>query len=134
MGAREFVRDQSFLAGCMGCVFTSLLVCGGFLALGAVGGFQIVSCAGAGFDSMVELQRDASGAGYAMGFQYLNGERIIHLEPMSARVVTCADLEAIVFPHLTGELETITLTSTSWASQSSPTPLTCSYSGYPTAP
>lgn len=134
MGIREFVRDQPFLAGCVGCAFTSLLVCGGFVALGAIGGVQIVSCAGAGFDSMIELQADATDAGFATGFMYNNGERVITLEPMTPREVVCADLEAIVFPHLTGELESLTLQSSSWSTGGTPSAVTCNYSGYPTAP
>jgi len=134
VGLRDFVKDQPFLAGCIGCGFTSLLVCGGFVALGLLGGVKVASCAGEGFDSMLELQGDAAEAGFGWGLYWDNGARSIRLDPLTTREVTCADLEAVVFPHLTGELETLTLTSTSWASPSSSAPVTCNYSGYPTAP
>ncbi len=133
MGMREWVRDQPFLAGCVGCLITSAIVCGGFAALGAIGGFQIVSCATAGLDDATDTYQDAMDAGFMMGMQINNGERTFHLEPISQREVTCADLEAIIFPHLTGELESVTLTSTSYVG-SSMVPITCEYSGYPTAP
>lgn len=135
---RTFMRDQPFLAGCAGCLVSLGLICAGFGVLVAVGGIKIASCAGQGLDSATETYTDASNAGFMMGMSIMNGERTFSLEPMEPMEVSCADLEAIIFPHLTGELETVTLVSTSWTIDASgnlvPLPINCQYSGYPTAP
>ncbi len=132
---RTFLRDQPFLAGCLGVLVALGLLCGGVIALGAIGVGSCVSCAGQGLDSLPGTMQDAAEAGFALGVNYNNGEVTYSLEPMDAREVVCADLEAILFPHLTGELETVRVISTSYSvsgsGELSAMPVTCTYSGYP---
>lgn len=132
---RTFLRDQPFLAGCLGVLVALALLCGGVVALGAIGVGSCVSCMGQGLDSFPATTSDAMEAGYALGVNINNSEVTYSLEPMDAREVTCADLEAILFPHLTGELETVRITSTSYrvspTGELSSMPVTCTYSGYP---
>lgn len=135
MGIRNFFREKPFLAGCAGCLATSVIACGGLAALSGLGVLKIASCAGQGLDSLPGLMRDASAAGFSFATQYINGEVTWSLEPAQPREVTCADLEAIVFPHLTGELETVRIESTSYPAGGggtlSPVPIDCTYSGFP---
>ena len=134
---RTFFRDQPFLAGCAGCGVTFAVVCAGFLALTVLGGVQIVNCAGQGLDSLPAVMSDASQQGFSFGTMYNNGEMTFSFQPLEPREVTCADLEAIIFPHLTGELETVRLESISYTVAADGTissmPIDCTYSGYPSA-
>ena len=135
---RTFFRDQPFLAGCAGCLMTTVVLCAGLGALSALGMFQLASCAGQGLDHPMEVMSDATAAGFSFGVQRMNGEVTYSFQPLEPRAVTCADLEAIIFPHLTGELETVRLESISYTttddSSISSMPIDCSYSGYPKAP
>ena len=132
---RTFFRDQPFLAGCAGCLVTSLVLCGGLGALSALGVVQIISCAGQGLDSPMAVMTEAQEAGFSFGMSRINGEVSFSFQPVEPREVTCADLEAIVFPHLKGELETVRLESISYTvgadDSISSMPIDCSYSGYP---
>ncbi len=134
---RKFFRDQPFLAGCAGCLVTSAVICGGLAALSALGVVQIISCAGAGLDQPRVVMQEAAEAGYGMQTQWYNGQVTYFFQPMEPKEVSCADLEAIIFPHLTGELETIRLESISYVQAGdgsySQVPIDCTYSGFPSA-
>ena len=134
---RTFFRDQPFLAGCAGCLVTVVVLCAGLGALSALGVVQLVSCAGQGLDHPMEVMSEAQAAGFSFGMQRMNGEVSFSFQPMEPREVTCADLEAIIFPHLTGELESVRLESISYSvgadGEMNAMPIDCSYSGYPGA-
>jgi hypothetical protein len=134
---RTFFRDQPFLAGCAGCGVTTLVICAGLTALTALGGVQLVSCAGQGLDHPMQAMAEAQEAGFSFGMSRMNGEVSFSFQPLEPREVTCADLEAIIFPHLTGELETVKLESVSYSvgadGSMNSMPIDCTYSGYPGA-
>ena len=126
-------KRQPILVGCLGCLSLSVVaMCGAGIFMGLLGkscvdnvGKQI------GLDSLPGAVIDSMGAGFSMQIN----EAEITMEPTSPRRVTCDDLQAVVFPHLTGTLATVTIESKSHeagpdgAIQS--VPLTCRWSGFP---
>jgi hypothetical protein len=134
---KTFFRDQPFLAGCAGFLVMVAIMCAGFAALAGVGFMSCLNCMGQGLDSYPQTTADASEAGFMLGVNYVNGEVTYALTPNVPREVTCADLEAIMFPHLTGEMETVRIESISYSTDGSgemnAIPIDCTYSGYPSA-
>lgn len=134
-----FYKRQPVLAGCLGCLSVGILAGVGLLVfIGLLGkGCYDMSGKALGVESFGGLLQDAMAQGYGLQVQNeVNGSTVIQMPPMEPRKVTCDDLQAVYFPHLTGELETLTLESISYEpgpdGSLQSVPIQCSWSGYPT--
>ncbi len=136
-----FYKRQPILAGCLGCLGVGVL---GTIAVVVFMGLLGKSCIdsasrGLGLDSLPATIQDAMKAGYGIQINsnHDNGvtESEIVMPPMEPRKVTCDDLQAVLFPHLTGTLETVVVRSESYEpgpdGSLQPVPLTCTWSGFP---
>ena len=131
---KKFFRDQPFLAGCAGMLAMAVFMVCGVVGLAAVGMGSCVSACNAqtGLDSLFDTIGDANEAGFGLSVNISSESAIYSFDPKTRRTVTCGDLEALLFPHLTGTRETITLVSRSFSEGDLEGVLIeCTYSGYP---
>ncbi len=137
-GFRAFVDDQPILAGCLGCLALGAFAAAAgavLLFLGGQRAAQWVSGA-AGVDSFFGTISDVSGAGFSFEVHSNNNEPTTYImRPVQPREVSCEEIQALLFPHLTGELETVTVRSESLVSQPDggqrAVPLECRWTGFP---
>ena len=133
-----FYKRQPILVGCVGCLSVSLLMmCGGGVFLGLLGkGCLDTVGAQLGLDSLPGTVSESMRAGFGMQINVDgSGGADIVMPPMTPRQVTCDDLQAVVFPHLTGTLATVKIESESHEpgpdGRVQPVPLTCTWTGFP---
>jgi len=131
------LREQPILAGCLGVVALGvLLLCGGG-ALLFVGGRALVQKASdsAGLDGVMSIAREAGEAGFMFSVAMDDRGTVYSLAPTGPRTVTCDDAKAILFPHLTGTLETVQVESESILENPdgsyTTVPLRCTWGGWP---
>jgi hypothetical protein len=131
-----FHKRQPILVGCLGCLSLSMVVAFGLILFM---GLRMKSCVETvsqqlGFDSGIFMKTMA--AGFSVQINVAAGTGELRMIPTSPRKVTCDDLQTIVFPHLTGTLATVIITSESHEpgpdGRVLPVPLTCRWSGFPT--
>ena len=131
------LREQPILAGCLGLLALGVLVSCGAGALLILGGKALVDKASetAGIDGVISTAQDAGAAGFMFNVAIDNDGTVYSLVPMDTRTVTCDDVQALLFPHLTGTLETVHVESQSIIENDdgsyTTVPLTCTWSGWP---
>ncbi len=136
-GLGKMLRDQPILAGCLGLLALGVLVSCGAGALLVLGGKALVDKASesAGIDGVISTAQDAGAQGFMFNVAIDNGGTVYSLLPMEARTVTCDDVKAVLFPHLTGTLETVEVQSQSILLNDdgsyTTVPLTCTWGGWP---
>ncbi len=136
-GAGKMLRDQPILVGCLFVIGLGMLMVCGFGALVVIGGkaaYNQVS-ESSGVDSMFATVQDAAERGFGFNLSMNNGDTMFSLVPLEAKTVTCDDVQAVIFPHLTGTLETVHVESQSILLNDDGSyttiPLTCTWGGWP---
>ncbi len=136
-GLGTMLREQPILAGCLGILaIGTLVLCGGG-ALLVLGGKALVDKASesAGVDGVISTAQAADAAGFMFNVAIDEGGTVYTLAPMEPRTVTCDDVQAVLFPHLTGTLETVVVQSQSILLNDdgsyTTVPLTCTWGGWP---
>lgn len=136
-GLGKMLREQPILAGCLGLLALGTLVSCGAGALLLLGGKALVDKASetAGIDGVISTAQDVGAAGFMFNVAIDNDGTVYSLVPMDARTVTCDDAQALLFPHLTGTLETVRVESQSILENADGSfttiPLSCTWSGWP---
>lgn len=136
-GLGKLMRDQPILAGCLGLLALGVLVSCGAGALLLVGGKALVDKAAesTGIDSVISTAQDAAAAGYAFNVAIDNGDTVFSMIPMEPKTITCDDVQAFLFPHLTGTLERVRVQSQSVLLNEdgsyTTVPLDCSWDNFP---
>ena len=136
---RQF-EERPILAGCgVAAGLAILLSCGGGLLL-VGGGATLFKGAmdEMGVDGLMSLSMDAQKAGFAIGMSAgTNQEAVFTMTPVEPRVVSCEELAALLFPHLTGKREVVIAESESVTAQPGggylSNPVTCRWAGFPKA-
>ena len=144
------VRENPILFGCLGVLaLMSLMVCGGMAFLYLMAdeivekGVEFVQEAGieagkeAGLKEPMAALSELVAQGWGLSVNVQAGSTTVEfgLEPMEPRAVDCAALQTALFPHLSGTMETVVVTSTSSEVLAdgtvTSTPVECRWSGHP---
>ncbi len=133
-----FHKRQPILAGCLGCVGVGILGTIAAVVFMTLLGKSCIDNASKqlGVDSLPATVRDAMAQGYGISIDSTPEGTKFSVTPMEPRAVTCADVHGVLFPHLTGTLETVVVHSESYEAgpdgTMQPVPITCTWSGFPT--
>ncbi len=135
LGAK--LREQPILAGCLGLLALGALISCGGGALLVLGGKALVDKASesAGVDGVIATAQAAGAAGFMFNVAIDDRGTIYTLSPLEPRIVTCDEVQALLFPHLTGTLETVQVESQSIIENEdgsyTTVPLSCTWGGWP---
>lgn len=136
--AEPFHKRQPILAGCLGCLTLGTLGTIAAIVFTGVLGKSCLDTANRelGLDSLPSTVQDAVSQGFGISVGTGSGQGpSMTMVPMEPRLVTCDQLQAVLFPHLTGTLETVVVRSESYETgpdgRLQPVPLTCTWTGFP---
>jgi hypothetical protein len=137
-GLKKLWQDQPLLVGCVGGVLlVFVLGCGGFLAVVLLGvGAAQKATESMGIDGPFKLAADCMKSGYSCNLSMTSEEGVVFtIVSMEPKELSCADLQQVLFPHLTGSLETVHARSESVVlnadGSSTVIPLDCTWTGHP---
>ena len=130
-------KRQPILVGCLGCLGLAVVgACAFGLAtyLGLSALWSGVNDA-VGLKNLISANMELAEKGYSLGTMNDNGDIYFTLETNELKETSCEDVETLLFPHLSGSLETVRVEVKTWKAVEGgpavPETLTCTWSGYP---